>query len=230
MAALDVTTNIPTSFVYEQLISHVQAIQQQIIEKAKLLDERKKNENKIQNELKSRSLSFVDPFGNVTTNKYMDHEVIHKIVKKYKKDYVPRYLQYWIRIGTKNSNDISPIGNDMLKSTVSQYADGHQFVTYGEVTVRTGNYEGSSLRLFVLPVLLTDNMDEVKMRLNKLRTFPSIELRSIITNELNKDSWNEGITLNSNDTIVSSQLYQQNCIIMGKVSKPTVNGYFFLLA
>ena len=84
MAAADAVPQMPTSFVYEELISKVQAIQYQIMENAKLIDERLKNENKMQNELKSRSLTFVDPYGNPTVNKYMDHELISEIFRKYK--------------------------------------------------------------------------------------------------------------------------------------------------
>ncbi|CAF4276103.1 unnamed protein product, partial [Adineta steineri] len=59
-----------TSFVYEDLILHIQAVQNQMIEISKFLDDQRK----IDKELKSRSFTFVDPYGNSTVHKYMDHE------------------------------------------------------------------------------------------------------------------------------------------------------------
>ncbi|CAF1546601.1 unnamed protein product [Didymodactylos carnosus] len=56
-------------------------------------------------------------------------------MKKYKKDYIPKYLQQWIQIGTMNQNEISPLSEAELKSTVSNYANNYQFITYGTVTV-----------------------------------------------------------------------------------------------
>ncbi|CAF1427889.1 unnamed protein product, partial [Rotaria sp. Silwood1] len=121
-----------SSFVYQDLIFHVQSIQYQMIEIAKYLDDRWKNEQKIQKELKSRSITFVDPYGNSITNKYMDHELISTLFMKYKKNYVPKYLQKWIKIGTMNQNSISTCTDSELKSSVFEYPDGYQFITYGE--------------------------------------------------------------------------------------------------
>ncbi|CAF1264644.1 unnamed protein product [Rotaria sordida] len=134
------------SFVYDDLVFHVQGIQHKIVEITKFLDDRWENEKKIENELKSRSLTFIDPYGNLIVNKYMDHQLINTILKKYKKDYISKYLQKWIKIGTMKENVISPLSDYELKSTVSKYADSYQFVTYGEVTVWAGNYENLPLR------------------------------------------------------------------------------------
>ncbi|CAF1609475.1 unnamed protein product [Rotaria sp. Silwood1] len=124
-----------SSFVYQDLIFHVQSIQYQMIEIAKYLDDRWKNEQKIQKELKSRSITFVDPYGNSITNKYMDHELISTLFMKYKKNYVPKYLQKWIKIGTMNQNSISTCTDSELKSSVFEYPDGYQFITYGSVVI-----------------------------------------------------------------------------------------------
>ncbi|CAF0779739.1 unnamed protein product [Rotaria sordida] len=135
MAAADVISTMSTSFVYEDLVSQVQNIQYQMLQMENILDNQWKTEKKIQNELKSRSLTFIDPYGNRTVNKYMDHESINKVLRKYKRDYVPKYLQEWTKIGTMNENIISSLNECELKSTVSNYVNGHQFITYGEVIV-----------------------------------------------------------------------------------------------
>ncbi|CAF3653235.1 unnamed protein product [Rotaria sp. Silwood1] len=219
-------STVPSSFVYEDLVLHVQEIQHKIVEITKFLDDRWKNEKKIQNELKSRSLTFIDSCGNTIINKYMDHQLINAVLKKYKKDYVPKYLQKWIKIGTTEENVISPLSDYELKSTVSKYEDSYQFVTYGEVTVWVGNYEDLPPRIIILRVLLTDNIDNIKLQLKQQQQFTSIELKLLIINENtrpNKESWNEGRTLKSDDTIMSCQLYQSNCIIMAKLIKEKTN-------
>jgi uncharacterized protein YeeX (DUF496 family) len=231
MAAAAVVQNIATSFVYEDLISKVQAIQRQIIESNKLIDERQQNEKNIQNNLKSRSLTFVDPYGNLIVKKYMDHEMIGTVMRKYKKDYVPRCLQKWIKCGTKSENGISPLTDSQLKLTVSEYPDGHQFITYGEVTVWAGNYQYSKPKHTVLQLLVSDNMEKIKIHLKTCKRFSNIELKSIIINQNtppNNESWNEGKTLSLDDTIMSCQLYQENCIIMAKLTRENVTLFFLL--
>ncbi|CAF4230023.1 unnamed protein product, partial [Adineta steineri] len=89
-----------TSFVYEDLILHIQAVQNQMIEISKFLDDQRK----IDKELKSRSLTFVYPYGNSTVQKYMDHEQLSTIFRKYKKEYIPKYLQQWVKFGKMNQN------------------------------------------------------------------------------------------------------------------------------
>jgi hypothetical protein len=221
---------MPTSFVYEELVLHVQKIQYQSIEMTKFLDDRWKNEKNIENQLKSRSLTIVDPYGNSIANKYMDHELISTVFRKYKKNYVPKYLQQWIKIGVMNRNDIAPLNDCALKSTVSKYADGYQFITYGEVIVWIGNYEYSPPQKLVLRVCVTDTMEKIKMHLNERREFPNIELKSFIINpdaKPNEKDWDKGTTLGSESTIMSGQLYQDNYIIMAKIIKEKVNCSFF---
>jgi hypothetical protein len=225
MAAAAVAQNVPASFLYEDLTSKVQAIQLQIIESAKIIDERQQNEKNIQNILKSRSLTFVDPYGNSIVNKYMDHEMIGTIMKKYKKNYVPRCLQKWIKCGTKSENGISPLTDSELRLTVSEYRDGHQFITYGEVVVWAGNYQYSKPRHIVFQLLVSDNMEKIKIHLKKRERFSNIELKSIIINQNtppNNESWSEGKTLRLDDTIMSCQLYQENCIIMANMTTENV--------
>ena len=80
-----------STFVYEDLVSHVENIRDSTNDMKEMLDHR------TQIGLKSRSLIFVDPYGNQTISKHMDHELIIDIFKIYKEDYVPKYLQSWIR-------------------------------------------------------------------------------------------------------------------------------------
>ncbi|CAF3766773.1 unnamed protein product, partial [Rotaria sordida] len=141
MTAASVISPMLTSFVYEDLVSQVQNIQNQMFQMENILDNQWKAEKKIQNKLKSRSLIFIDSYGNRTVNKCMDHEPINKVLKKYKKDYVPKYLQAWIKIDTMNEHMISSLNECELKSTVSKYEIGHQFITYGGVIVWVGSYE-----------------------------------------------------------------------------------------
>ncbi|CAF1341803.1 unnamed protein product [Rotaria sordida] len=157
----------PSSFIYEDLVLHVQKIQRKIVEITKFLEDQWEYEKKVQNELKSRLLTFIDPYGNSIVDKYVDHQLINTVLKKYKKDYVPKYLQKWIKIGTMKENVISPLSDYELKSTVSKYADNYQFVTYGEVTVWVGTYENLSPRVITLRVLLTDSIDKIKLQLKQ---------------------------------------------------------------
>jgi hypothetical protein len=225
MASAAVISTMPTSFVYEDLVSQVQTIQNQMTELENILDNQWKTEKKIQNELKSRSLTFIDPYGNRTVSKYMDHELISKIMKKYIKDYVPKYLQQWIKIGTINQNSISPLNECELKSTVSKYTNGHQFIAYGEVIVWVGSYEDPWPRQIVLRVLLMDSMEKIKMQIKEHRQFTNIELKSCIIDQNvkpNATNWTEGTSLKSEDNILSCQLYQNNCVIMAKIIKERV--------
>ena len=106
MASTAVLPKMPESFIYEDLVSHVQNIQNQILQMNKVLDDRWVNQKKTRQEFKSRSITFVDSYGNRITNQYMDHELIATVFKKYKKNYVPKCLHKWIRIGEFNDDQI----------------------------------------------------------------------------------------------------------------------------
>jgi hypothetical protein len=127
-----------------------------------------------------------------------------------------------------DQNVISPLSDCVTISTVSDYADGHQFITYGEVPVWIGNYVRSP-RMIVLRVLLNDNMEKIQRQLKEQLKFASIELKSFTINpneKLKKENWNEGKTLKSYDTIISCQIYQDNCIIMAKIARAIVSWNF----
>jgi hypothetical protein len=225
MASADIISRMPTSFVYEDLISQIQTIQNQMTEMETSLDNQWKINKKIQNELKSRSFTFIDPYGNRTVNKYIDHQLIGKIIKNYKKDYEPKYLQQWIQIGTMNENRISPLDECALKSTVSMHANRQQFIAYVEVNVWVGNYDGSWPQGMVERVLLTDNMEKIKMKIKEQRKFIDIEIKSSTVDqgmESNSKNWLQGTALKSDDTVLPCQLYQNNCVIMAKINNQKV--------
>ncbi|CAF2681647.1 unnamed protein product [Rotaria sp. Silwood2] len=220
MTSTNVISTEPTSFFYQDLIFNAQAIQHQTIEIAKFLNERCKNNKRIQKKLKSRPLTIVDPYGNPTTEEYMDHELISTLFRKYKKDYVPKYLQQWIKIGTMKQNvNISPLNDLELQSCVFTYPDSYHFITYGEVNIWIDYHKYVSPLKYVLRVLLTDNVEEIKMRVQKLQKLSNMEVKSFILNQdssMSEAHWNNGQTLKSDDTILSCKLYQDNCIIMIK--------------
>ena len=91
MASGDVISKMPTSFVYEDLVSQIQTIQNQMGEMKYILDGRCETDKKTENELKSRSFTFLDPYGNRTVKKCTDHQSINKIIMNYKKDYQETY-------------------------------------------------------------------------------------------------------------------------------------------
>ncbi|CAF3189164.1 unnamed protein product [Rotaria sp. Silwood2] len=216
----DVITKEPNSFVYQDLVLHVQTIQHQMMNITKYLDDQCINQKNIQKELQSRSLTLIDPYGNPITNKYMDHELISTLFKKYKKNYVPKYLQQWIKIGTIHQDIISRLDESYLKLSVSEYPDGYQFITHGELNILIEYREDIAPEQLVLHVLVTDTIEKVKMRIQKLRKLPNIELKSFIADQgsqMTRQNWNEGRTLKLNETVLSSKLYEDNCIIVIKI-------------
>ena len=232
MANAAVISSMPTSFIYEDLVSHVQTIQKQMIEIENILDNQWTTNKKVQNELKSRSLTFLDHMGYRTIHNCMVHEQMSKVIRNYKKNYIPKYLHEWIQFGILNKTLIAPLTDiDLqLKSTVSNYGNGQELVAYGEVIVWVASDEYPYPSQTVLRVLLTDDMEKIKMTLRKRRRFTDIELKSCIIDGngiINEKNWSEGTPLKSDDTILSSQLFQKNCAIMGKVINKKVKYYFF---
>jgi hypothetical protein len=220
---------LSSSFVYEDLVSHFQSIRNQTIDMKRILDNRCKFEKHLFNELRSRSLTFIDPYGNHMKDNHLDHELINKMFTKCMKNYVPKYLQSWIKIGTMNDNIISSLNNFELNSAVSNYANDYQFIAYGQITIWIGSYKYSSPHRLIMNVLLTDNMDKIKTRIAQLGQFTDIQFKSFTINENTEPyekKWNEGTTLKSEDTILSCQLYKNNCIIMGNLGREKVNDYF----
>jgi hypothetical protein len=229
MAAAEVAPKSPSSFVYEELVSRVQNIRNQMIKFETILHDRCKYETTIPNELKSRKFTFIDPYGNRTDGTCVDHEPINNMIHVYKKDYIPRYLRKWIQIGIMKENIISSLSDFELKLAVSNYAADSQFISYANITVWIGADEYTSPHPFVLSVLLTDNMKKIRSQLVQFGQFEHIQLFSLIANQdkrPNKDNWNEGTLLNSEDTILSRRLYEDNCIILGKIGSGKVDKNF----
>ncbi|CAF1332823.1 unnamed protein product [Rotaria sp. Silwood1] len=224
-------STIPSSFVYEDLLSQVKTIQVYIVKTKNVLDNRSKNERRKRHQLKSRSLIFIDPYGNKIVDKIMDHEMINDVIKKFKKTYVPKYLQKWIKIGTKKDNIISSLNNCQLRSTVSHYANNYQFIAYSEVIVWLGCYKNLPSHRCILRVLLTGNMEKIKMQINQIGKFTSIELKSCTLKpetKPNEKDWIEGTILETEDTIMSRQLYEDNCVIMAKITQKQFDFLIFV--
>jgi hypothetical protein len=101
------------------------------------------------------------------------------------------------------------------------------------VTVWIGRYESLPPAKCVLKVLLTDDLEKIKLRIKAQQYLPNVELKLIEENQKTVPivkNWSEGTILKSEDTIMSCRLYQDNCTIMAKVIREKVNHclpYFF---
>ena len=229
MASAATISTVSSSFVYENLVDQVHLIQNEIATIANVLNNRIKREKQKQTELKHRSFTFIDPYDNEMTIEYMDHEYINHVINTYKRDFVPRYLHKWIQFGTRNQNSISAISDCDLRSTVSDYTNSRTFIIYGELTVWLGSYENSAPEKLILKVSLMDNMEKIKAEIGKRRCCMNIELKAHINNENTKPNdidWNDGKSLQSNDTIMSSQFYENNCVVLAKSIAEKVNYRF----
>ena len=212
-----VTPGPSGSFVFENLVGHARSIQVQTAEMEKIIEERCRNQRKIPEELKSRSLIFIDPYGNRLSNEYLDHQLIRKVLKKCRKELIPKYLHSWIQIGVRQGEEIEVLQIDQLESVVADYPAGQEFLTFGELNIWIGTAEHPALAKLGLKLSLMDRMEKVREEIQKHRTFQTIELRlcrvdpSIIPT---RTTWNEGKTLTSSETILSSRLFQEHCVIM----------------
>ena len=218
-----------TSFVYEDLVVRIQTIQHQMVEGINYLDDQLMKANSIETQLKSHPLTIIDPYGNPITKQYMDHELINGSVKKFKKNYVPKYLHQWIRFGQMVENEIEPLNESKLNSSVGHYQSEYPIITYGEITIWLGDFRDVLPEKIVLKARLTDTMESILTNLKKQTNFTDIEFRLCILNENTPPkemNWNEGTILKSEDTPLSKDLHQDHCIIMANTNK--VNYYYFL--
>ncbi|CAM4826121.1 unnamed protein product [Rotaria magnacalcarata] len=230
MALTRTSSKVPKSFVYEDLIFHIQTMQHQMNAMTKFLDDQCKNDGQLRKELKSHSLKFIDPYGNLTTHECFDYEMINTIFNKYKKDYVPKYLQKWIKIGKMNQNIISPFEDHELTLSVSNYTDDYQFITYGELNISIAYGEKAPLQNLLLRVLLTDSIEKIKMLIQELKKIKNLELKSCILNQhglSNEQCWSQSQLLNLNDTVLSRKLYEGNCGIMATLLEEKVDNQRF---
>jgi len=228
MAAIAVVSpKIPTSFVYENLISHTQQLQNQVMLANTILDDQWKNQKKTSQDFQSRSFTFVDPHGIRTNDKFMDHELISTVFRKFKKEYVPRYLKPWIKFGLVNENSITELNEEQLQSTVSKFENGTVFSTYVLVAVLVGNYQKMQPRRVLLTLPPLTNMETIKEELKNTHSCVDIEFRSFNTSVESitpiRLAWNKGTTLKLEDNIISSKLYEYNNFIMAKLIERNVS-------
>jgi hypothetical protein len=228
MASAAVLSQMPTSFVYEDLISKIVAIQNQINQVNQIIEEHSNNDKKVQRHLASHSFVFIDPFGNRMKNRQVDHLTIHKVVQKFKKEFCPRYLHSWVQIGLFNCNAIETLTRDQLKQTVSQYSNDQEFIAYGKVKVLIVNERCQLLQKCFIDVFLNDKIEKLEGKVRDIRerirkepnVIRRIELKICQSDspmEQNVDRWNEGNDLKNDDTILSAQLYQTNSFVIGKI-------------
>lgn len=227
MATTTISTDV-TSFVYEDLFSHIQTIQYQMTKCIKYLHDQTTTVKSTRDQLKSRSLTILDPYGNPFTQQYMDHQRINGIIKQFKKNYVPKSFHQWIRFGQIIGGDIVPLNEAKLNSTLAQHDDKYPMITYGEITVWTGDWVNVSPQKFNLRVRLTDNIENIERQLKERTNSTNVVLKTCIVAQNttpNRQNWNEGKTLQSTDTIISTSLYQDDWIILSNITTPDVNDY-----
>lgn len=213
-------------FAYIGLLVQVETIQNRIVEIENILHDRFEIDKNKFNVLKSRSLTFNDPYGNKINEKHLDHELIRNVIKKYKKDYVPKYLQDWIKIGVMKNDVISSLDDYELKSTVSIYENDCQLISYGCISIWYTIDNHSSYDRLPIPVLLMGKVEKIKMKIKEKQDFIDIELKLCM---IDKNNWDEGKTLNPDDTIMSCRLYENNYIIVAKLLTAKVKLFILIL-
>ena len=111
---------------------------------------------------------------------------------------------------------------DQLQSTVADYPDGQEFLTFGEMTIWIGNGEHPALGKLELKLFLMDRMEKVDDAIREYRSFQTVELRLCHldpSSQPTRTTWNEGKTLNSTETILSARLFEEHCIIMALLDR-----------
>lgn len=210
-----------TSFIYEELISHVQFIQSQIVQSIKYLNTRTTKTKT----LKSRLITIIDPYGNAIVHSYLDHQLLQTILKEFKKNYIPKYLHSWVKFGEMSQNKINALKPAQLNRTIAQVNVSQQFITYGEIPIWISENENFSEKL-LLPVRLNDTIQMIQNQLGSRLNPTSVEMKGCILEDQsipNEKHWNEATVLQFEDTILSKNLHQLNSIIMMKINKEKVN-------
>ena len=209
-----------TSFVYEDLVSHIQTIQPQIIAAIKYLDDQWNNEKQTQNQLKSHQLTIIDPYGNPITQTYMDHKLLSTVIEKFKKNYVPKCLHQWIQFGQLVENEIVPLNESIINSTVGHYWSEHPIITYGEISVWLKYENDVSYDNLRLKVRLHDKLENLLRQIRNLTDYIPREVKTSILNGStvpNQKDWIESTILKSEDTLMSKNPYQTDFLIMANV-------------
>ena len=212
-------SNLPSSFLYENLIDQVQLMHHGIATMLKALDRRINDAKLLQHELKHRAFTFIDPFGNEMVVDCMDHEYIKHVINKFKQAYVPKYLHQRIEFGIRKQNLISTLTDSELESTVSSYGNDRHLIAYVPLTVWYGSYDGTAADKLQVKVSLMSTMKEIEEQLARRRCFATIEFKTHIhadkTDEVDI-RWEGGSPLRSEDTVMSSQLHERNCVVLAK--------------
>ena len=210
---------LPSSFLYENLIDQVQLMHNGIATMLGALDRRINDAKLLQHELKHRAFTFIDPFGNEMAVDCMDHEYIKHVINKFKRAYVPKYLHQRIEFGIRKQNLISTLTDSELESTVSSYGNDRHLITYVPLTVWYGSYDGTAAEKLQVKVLLMSNMKEIEEQLARRRCFATIEFKTHIRADKTDEvdiRWEGGNPLRSEDTVMSSQLHERNCVVLAK--------------
>ena len=82
-----------------------------------------------------------------------------------------------------------------------------------------------------MEVRLSDTIEQIRAELKKWINDPAVEFKASVTEENTKlelKTWNEGITLKSEDTIFSKQLHQEKWIIMARTIEEVIHCIIFL--
>ena len=215
-----------TSFRYDDVISNLQYIRTKMIEIESRLSNRCQANKKEATLLQSRCFTFVDPHGHPISTEQLDHQSMPVIIKKFRKDYIPRFLKGWVKIGTSIPQEASACDEVKLKSFVHDYPDGQRFFAYGRITVWLYNRFKSEFRPISLSVRLSESMEAIKSRIQQSRFIQAdLELRSCLTRHGEKPQeaqWEKGQRLHSNDTIMSCKFYDQNQCLLVKVILETL--------
>ena len=171
--------------------------------------------------LQSRCFIFVDPHGNAINTEQLDHQSMDVVMKKFRRDYIPRFLREWIKIDTSIPKNGYPCDVIELKSFVHEHPDGQKFFTYGQLTVWLQGEISAEFKPVVFAVQLYDSMEEIKSRIRKSQFLPDdLELRSCLIQDQEKPQakhWENGQRLQPNDTVMSRKFYEKDRCLLVKV-------------
>lgn len=214
------------SFVYTEFVAHVANVQQQINQAAKHLENLAQKKHSDSNKLQSQEIQFIDPFGNKFKKSYFHHELIGNIINKLRKNYVPKYLQKYIKFGWMKNDSIIPIQDSDLKQNVAE-CQNTTLVTYVTITAWLGYCSYMLSNQKVLNLLVTDTVESLKQKLGLNNEVSEIQLRLGASRNYScipdVRDWQSAKELKSNDTVLSCELFQDNWILMVNVTDDKVS-------
>ena len=95
-----------------------------------------------------------------------------------------------------------------------------------EISVWIGDWQNLVSEKAMLRVRLNDNRENIQLQMKKQTNSTNMEMRICVIDENttpNEKNWNEGEIFKSTDTIMSLNLYQNNRMILGKITLEKVN-------